>query len=274
MPTLGDVTALLDEWYPPHTADDWDAVGLVCGDPDADVRRILLAVDPVTAVADEAIEAGAQLLVTHHPLFLKGVHGVAATDPKGRVVHRLLGAGCGLFTAHTNADAPAGGVSESLALALGLVDPRPLEPQRREIDKFVVFAPAEAAEGIRAALVGAGAGTIGDYDSASFTSAGEGRFRPLDGRVPPSGRSARSRPSTRSASRWSRRGAPRPRARQMRRRIPTRNRPTTSSSSPPRRPATRLGPDRPALRADRPPGVRRAGRLGAARDRPRCAGRG
>ena len=56
------------------------------------------------------------------------MHGVAATDPKGRVVHRLLGAGCGLFTAHTNADAPAGGVSESLALALGVVDPRPLEP--------------------------------------------------------------------------------------------------------------------------------------------------
>ena len=184
MPTLGDITALLDEWYPPHTADDWDAVGLVCGDPDADVRRILLAVDPVTVVADEAIETGAQLVVTHHPLFLKGVHGVAATDPKGRVVHRLLGAGCGLFTAHTNADAPAGGVSESLALALGIVDPRPLEPQRREIDKFVVFAPVEAAEGIRAALVGAGAGTIGDYDSASFTSSGEGRFRPLEGARP------------------------------------------------------------------------------------------
>ncbi|MET0837386.1 MAG: Nif3-like dinuclear metal center hexameric protein [Marmoricola sp.] len=184
MPTLGDVTALLDEWYPPHSADDWDAVGLVCGDPDAEVRRILLAVDPVTAVADEAVESGAQLLVTHHPLFLKGVHGVAATDPKGRVVHRLLGAGCGLFAAHTNADAPVGGVSEALALAVGIVDPRPLEPKRRELDKLVVFAPAAAAEALREALVEAGAGTIGDYDSASFTTVGEGRFRPLDGARP------------------------------------------------------------------------------------------
>ncbi len=184
MPTLGDITTLLDDWYPPHTADDWDAVGLVCGDPAADVRRILLAVDPVTVVAEEAIETGSQLLVTHHPLFLKGVHGVAATDPKGRVVHRLLGAGCGLFTAHTNADAPLGGVSESLALALGVIDPRPLEPHRRELDKLVVFAPVGAAEGIRTALVEAGAGTIGDYDSASFTTAGEGRFRPLEGARP------------------------------------------------------------------------------------------
>ena len=55
MPTLGEITALLDEWYPPHHAETWDAVGLVLGDPAHDVRRILLAVDPVTAVADEAI---------------------------------------------------------------------------------------------------------------------------------------------------------------------------------------------------------------------------
>ena len=127
MPTLGDVTDLLEQWFPAANADSWDAVGLVCGDPAADVRRILLAVDPVTAVADEAVADGAQLLVCHHPLFLKGVHGVAATDPKGRIVHRLLAAGCGLFTAHTNADSPAGGVSESLALALGLEHVRPLE---------------------------------------------------------------------------------------------------------------------------------------------------
>lgn len=185
MPTLGDLTALLEQWYPPHQADGWDAVGLVCGDPDAEVRRVLLAVDPVTTVADEAIDMGAELLVTHHPLFLKGVHGVPATTPKGRVVHRLTTSGCGLFTAHTNADSPAGGVSESLALALGLHDVTPLEPAlATPLDKIVVFAPVEVAEEVRAALAGAGAGALGDYDSCSFTSPGEGRFRPLDGARP------------------------------------------------------------------------------------------
>ncbi len=129
MPTLGEITALLDEWFPPDAADDWDAVGLVLGDPSADVRRILLAVDPVTAVADEAILHDVDLLVTHHPLFLKGVHGFAATDPKGRLAHRLVSNGCALFTAHTNADSPPGGVSESLALAVGLADSRPLDPR-------------------------------------------------------------------------------------------------------------------------------------------------
>ena len=75
------------------------------------------------------------------------MHGVAATDPKGRIVHRLLTAGCGLFTAHTNADSPAGGVSESLALALGLEHVRPLEADPGPAyDKIVVFAPADSAE--------------------------------------------------------------------------------------------------------------------------------
>src|SRR4051812_37148109 len=119
MPALGDVVALLERWYPPERAEDWDAVGLVCGDPEAQVRRILQAVDPVLAVADEAVASETDLVVTHHPLFLKGVHGVAANTPKGRVVHRLVTHGCALLAAHTNADAPAGGVSESMAFALG-----------------------------------------------------------------------------------------------------------------------------------------------------------
>ncbi len=185
MPTLGELTALLDSWYPPAHADSWDAVGLVCGDPATEVRRVLLAVDPVAEVAEQAVEVGAQLLVCHHPLFLKGVHGVAATDPKGRVVHRLLGAGCGLFTAHTNADSPAGGVSESLARALRLEEVRPLEPDPGAArDKIVVFAPRDSAEAVREALAAAGAGALGDYDSCTFSSPGEGRFRPLAGANP------------------------------------------------------------------------------------------
>jgi dinuclear metal center YbgI/SA1388 family protein len=193
MPTLGEVIALLDEWYPPRHADSWDAVGLVIGDPADDVRRVLLAVDPVAAVADEAVLHDADLLVTHHPLFLKGVHGFAATDPKGRVAHRLAHNGCALFTAHTNADSPAGGVSESLALALGLLDVRPLEADPTEpLDKLIVFTPVAAADAVRAALAEAGAGRIGDYDRASFTSPGEGRFRPLEGASPAIGEVGRA----------------------------------------------------------------------------------
>ena len=127
-PTLAEVVDLLHGWYPPATADSWDAVGLTAGDPAAVVRRVLLAVDPTVEVAREAAAWGADLLVTHHPLFLTGVHGVALTTPKGRTLHALTAAGCALLTAHTNADQALGGVSESLAVALGLRDLAPIVP--------------------------------------------------------------------------------------------------------------------------------------------------
>lgn len=132
--TLADVVALLDRRYPPSGAADWDAVGTVCGDPAQPVRRVLLAIDATTAVVDEALAWGADLIVTHHPLLLRGVHAVAATTAKGALVHRLIRGGCALHAAHTNADAVEGGVPESLGLAVGLVDLVPLVPDDRGSD--------------------------------------------------------------------------------------------------------------------------------------------
>ncbi len=129
MPTLRDVVEVLDELYDPRWAADWDAVGLVCGDPDTEVARVLFAVDPVLEIVDEALAWPADLIVAHHPLFLRGVHGVAATTPKGRVVHQLLTRGVGLHVCHTNADAADPGVSDALAAVLDLTDLRPLDPR-------------------------------------------------------------------------------------------------------------------------------------------------
>lgn len=185
MPTLADLVDLLHGWYPPDTADGWDAVGLVHGDPAQPVRRVMFAVDPTREVAEEAVAWGADLLVVHHPLFLKPVHGFAATTPKGRTLATLAGGGCALLTAHTNADRAVGGVSEALATALGLRDLEPLQPGADgPLDKLTVYVPAADAERVRAALAEAGAGRIGDYDRASFSSPGEGRFRPLAGAAP------------------------------------------------------------------------------------------
>jgi dinuclear metal center YbgI/SA1388 family protein len=185
MPSLKDVVDLLHSWYPPATADDWDAVGLVHGDPAAPVAKVMFAVDPAPEVALEAAEWGADLLVVHHPLFLKPVHGFAATTPKGRTLATLVGAGCALLTAHTNADQAVGGVSEALARALGLTGLSPLLPRAYDaLDKLTVFVPAGDADRLREALAAAGAGRIGDYEAASFTTPGEGRFRPLEGASP------------------------------------------------------------------------------------------
>ena len=182
---LRDVVAALDELYPPAWAESWDAVGLVCGDPDAPVRRVLLAVDPVAAVVDEALAGGYDLLLTHHPLYLRGTTTVAATTAKGRVVHRLIAGGCGLFVAHTNADVADPGVSDALAETVGLRDLRPLQPQPADpLDKLVVFVPQDDADRLLDALSDAGAGSIGDYERCAWTTTGTGTFRPLDGANP------------------------------------------------------------------------------------------
>lgn len=120
VPCLREVVATLDRVYDPGWAESWDAVGLVCGDPDAPVRRVLLAVDPVSTVVEEAAAWGADLLVVHHPLLLRPVHGVPATTPKGQVVHSLIRQDMGLYVAHTNADVARPGVSDALADAVGL----------------------------------------------------------------------------------------------------------------------------------------------------------
>jgi dinuclear metal center YbgI/SA1388 family protein len=185
-PTLADVTAALEAAYPPGLAQDWDAVGLVCGDPAEPVRRVLFAVDAVAETVDEALETDAQLLVTHHPLLLRGVHGVGADTPKGALLHRLIRRGVGLFTAHTNADAADPGVSDALAEVLGLRVAAPLQPQPADpLDKIVAFVPTgPALRSVHEALSAAGAGEIGDYSHCSFATAGTGQFLPHTGAEP------------------------------------------------------------------------------------------
>ncbi|MDR1392621.1 MAG: Nif3-like dinuclear metal center hexameric protein [Bifidobacteriaceae bacterium] len=126
--TVGEAVGLLDSFFPPALKEDWDHVGLVCGDPAAPLRRVAWAVDPTLNVVERAIEWGADLLVVHHPLLLRGVNSVAATNFKGGIVHQLIKGDCALYTAHTNADAAIGGVAETLARKIGLRDLRPLVP--------------------------------------------------------------------------------------------------------------------------------------------------
>lgn len=181
---LADVIAVLDEAYPPRLAESWDSVGLVCGDPDDELESVTVAVDATAAVIDEVPRAS--LLLAHHPLLLRGVDTVAASTPKGALVHRLIRTGRALFTAHTNADAARPGVSDALAEALGLTVDAVLEPASGtpDIDKWVVYVPGEHAEAVQAAVFAAGAGHIGDYSHCSWTVSGIGQFLPHEGASP------------------------------------------------------------------------------------------
>ncbi|WP_038169402.1 Nif3-like dinuclear metal center hexameric protein [Tomitella biformata] len=183
--TLAEIIAVLDAAYPPALAESWDSVGLVCGDPGETVSSVLIGVDPTAGVVDEAIGAGAQLLIAHHPLLLRGVDTVGAHTPKGALVHKLIRAQCALFTAHTNADSADPGVSDALAGALGLTALRPIAPKpQAPVDKWAVLVPTASADAVRQAMFAAGAGQIETYDQCSWSVPGTGQFRPLDGANP------------------------------------------------------------------------------------------
>lgn len=178
-PSLAEVIETMEGRCDPAWAQPWDAVGLVVGDPAAPVRRVLFALDPVASVAEEAVAEGADLLITHHPLFLAPVHGVPATTAKGRLVHRLIQAGVALYVAHTNADVANPGVSDALAAVLGLREVEPLPGAEDEpLDKVVTFVPHADADRVIDALAAAGAGAMGDYTRCAWTTIGTGTFRP------------------------------------------------------------------------------------------------
>ncbi|MGL5866379.1 MAG: Nif3-like dinuclear metal center hexameric protein [Dermatophilaceae bacterium] len=125
-PSLDQVLEVVERLWPPQTAQSWDRVGLVTGDRGQPVRRLHLAVDPTLAVVEEARDLGADLLLVHHPLLLRGVHSVATSTAKGASVTSLVVGQVALYVAHTNADIAAEGVSEALADAAGLGPRTPL----------------------------------------------------------------------------------------------------------------------------------------------------
>ncbi|TQF73518.1 Nif3-like dinuclear metal center hexameric protein [Rhodococcus spelaei] len=189
---LSEVISVLEEAYPPSLAESWDSVGLVCGDPADAATRVMFAVDATAPVVDEALAWGAQLLVVHHPLLLRGVDTVGAHTPKGALLHRLIRSGCALYSAHTNADAADPGVSDALAHALGLTVTGPLDPApSAPLDKWVVMVPLADTGVVRDALFAAGAGEVGDYRDCSWTVAGTGQFLPGDAANPTLGEPGR-----------------------------------------------------------------------------------
>ena len=126
--TVAEVNAAVEALWPPSGTESWDAPGLLSGDPHAAVSSVLLAVDAVNATVDEAIAAGADLLLVHHPLLLRGVTAVAETTAKGSMLARLIRADCALIAAHTNADVVETGTSAVFADRLSLLDARPIVP--------------------------------------------------------------------------------------------------------------------------------------------------
>lgn len=188
---ISEVIEVLDRFAPPYLAAKWDRVGLLLGDPQTEAKRILLTLDVLPEVVEEARTKGATLIVSHHPVIRAEIPDLVPADPAGRVLLLAARTGISIFVAHTNLDKAAGGVSDVLAEALELADIETLFPEAEaNTYKLAVFVPEDAAAAVIEAMSEAGAGTIGNYTYCTFRSPGLGTFKPEEGAKPAIGRLA------------------------------------------------------------------------------------
>lgn len=192
MSTVAIVVDYLDRFAPRDLAADWDNVGLLLGERSAAVERIMTCLTVTPESAAEAIEIRANLIVTHHPIFFRGIKRLTADTPEGRMLLGLARAGVAVYSPHTAFDNTRGGINELLARRLALSDVVPL---RRASDrgsmKVVVFVPEKDLNRVADAMFAAGAGQIGEYRECSFRLAGTGTFFGSDAANPTMGQKGR-----------------------------------------------------------------------------------
>ena len=128
MATVNEILTFLETLAPRHMKMDWDNVGLLCGSRRTEVSRILVALDPFEGVCREAVDFGAQLIVTHHPLIFQALKSVTDETSIGRSIQLLCREGISAINAHTNLDCAPGGVNDRLAAALGLENIEVIDP--------------------------------------------------------------------------------------------------------------------------------------------------
>jgi dinuclear metal center YbgI/SA1388 family protein len=189
--TLQDLLTRLAELAPLDLAAEWDNVGLLLGDPAAEIERVMTCLTVTPNVVAEAIEARAAVVISHHPLFFRGVKRVTSGTTEGRMVLDLARGGIAVYSAHTAFDNAPGGINELLAQRLQLAEVRPLKPRQRSECKIVVFTPDKDLAKVSDAMFAAGAGWIGQYKECSFRWAGTGTFFATESTNPTVGQKGR-----------------------------------------------------------------------------------
>jgi dinuclear metal center YbgI/SA1388 family protein len=175
--TIRDVVARLDEWFPPGLAEGWDNVGLLLGDDSEPAESVMTCLTLTAATANEAVERKASLVVSHHPIFFRGIKRLTSRGADS-AAYTLARGGCALYSPHTSFDGSDAGINQQWAERLGLRNIEPLRPSTSAgIVKFVVFTPESDLAPVQEAVFAAGAGKIGDYGECSYRVMGKGTFK-------------------------------------------------------------------------------------------------
>lgn len=176
---LKTITSFLDESFPLAYQEDYDSCGLQIGDPGKEIDKALICVDITEAIMDEAINECCGLIISHHPLIFGGLKRLTGQSATERIVQKAIGYNIAIYAAHTNLDNHYLGLNRMLAEKSGLTNIKILKPKYGLLRKLVTFCPLEYADKVREAIFSAGAGKIGNYDSCSYNTLGEGTFRGL-----------------------------------------------------------------------------------------------
>ena len=173
-----EVAQLLESLAPLATAEDFDNVGLLVGDPQAEVSGILITLDTLESVVDEAISKNCNLIVSFHPILFKGLKRIGTQTYVERVVTKAIQNKISIYAVHTALDNASEGVNAAICERLGLQDTSILIPKPASLKKLSTYVPASALDALLEGLFEAGAGDIGKYSHCSFLLEGRGSFKP------------------------------------------------------------------------------------------------
>ncbi|HOQ23744.1 MAG TPA: Nif3-like dinuclear metal center hexameric protein [Bacillota bacterium] len=181
---VSEIIKFLEDLAPANWAEEWDNCGLLLGNKDNRVEKVLVALEATRDVLAEAQALGANFVVTHHPLYLKPIRAIHTNTLTGGLISSFLKADIALYAMHTNYDRSPQGLNDYLGRLLGLRRRRPLETPAATLYKLVVYVPKDHTEAVAAAMTRAGAGHIGQYSDCTFRVEGTGTFRPQEGTNP------------------------------------------------------------------------------------------
>ncbi|WP_121662863.1 Nif3-like dinuclear metal center hexameric protein [Metabacillus litoralis] len=181
IPNGYEVIQLFESFSPKAYAVEGDKIGLQIGSLNKKVKNVMITLDVVESVIDEAIVQNVDLIIAHHPPIFRPIKTLSTETTYGKMLEKCIKHNIAIYAAHTNLDVAIGGVNDLLAEALQLTNLEVLVPTYEDqLKKLVVFVPDTHEKVVRDALGSAGAGHIGAYSHCSFSAKGEGSFLPLD----------------------------------------------------------------------------------------------
>lgn len=178
MTKIKDIVDFFNQIAPFSYQEGYDNSGLLCGNPNHEVKNILCTLDCVEEIVEEAKEKKCELIVAHHPIVFKGLKSLTGKNYVERTMLKAIKNDIAILAVHTNLDHVHTGVNKKIADKLGLKNTRILAPKNDILMKLVTFVPDSHLDGVLQALHEAGAGNIGNYKNCSFSTSGVGRFEP------------------------------------------------------------------------------------------------